>query len=663
MSRFHGYRGNINPERLSAELPNIINLLGSIGYGAFLDAKWSPDGKKVGVATSHGLYIHDALDFSKQPEIVHDVRGVNTLDFSVDCAMLASGEADGAVRLWSVSNGALFHIFEGHSEDVMSVKFSPDGKHLASGGSDGQVRLWDIRKGQLVHTFAAKTQFQAENPRVRRAVDRIQALYFSDDGSKLAGFAIDDRSTIFVWDILSNSMLQAIQGKFAIKKFFAFSHLQNYFAVETTNKYASSIQVYDLTTGDLDDQTHVQYHQSSVEQQSEHGTKWRSQDIHSVYVPSAIFPNIKSKSVILRKLTNNSDEVLIQRHPPDFFICPNSQTYLFDNHGDLRLIEGDTGELIQRSSACYPESAIPCAVDVDRNQLILRNQRYWMRCDLETGNCFAATPNYFPEHALRRVDMAWFEGQYLCTEISDTGEVVSYEVTTAKIHKQVTLSLEDKLRRSLLRSHHPFVHPNLDSIALSDNRTGELYLIDLNSGEPIKRVHLEDRELCVVQFMPDKTSLLLESYTNRYGHQHLGQVCILDIETGEEKFRVQGTRAMLNPDNQTLFTMNYATEKTEIWHVDSRQKIDELDYVLPSLPYQYSMGFDASGDVLMMTLENAIMLLEWRSKKTIAQIDFSDDQSINKVVLRPDATMIFANVTDSQITNSPQLMVWGVSKS
>jgi WD40 repeat protein len=70
---------------------------------------------------------------------------VQSVAFSPDGKILASGGKDGAVVLWDVAGRRMLgQPLKGHTGWVQSVAFSPDGKTLASAGFDDAVVLWDI---------------------------------------------------------------------------------------------------------------------------------------------------------------------------------------------------------------------------------------------------------------------------------------------------------------------------------------------------------------------------------------------------------------------------------------------------------------------------------------------------------------------------------------
>ena len=68
--------------------------------------------------------------------------------------VLASGHADGSVRLWDAASGKALSTLSGHQASVLSVAFSPDGRSLASASDDKTVRLWDVASGRCVAILA-----------------------------------------------------------------------------------------------------------------------------------------------------------------------------------------------------------------------------------------------------------------------------------------------------------------------------------------------------------------------------------------------------------------------------------------------------------------------------------------------------------------------------
>jgi len=168
-------------------------------------------------------------------------KSVQSVAFSPDGHMLASGSWDTTIKLWNPATGELLRTLTGHSDVVQSVAFSPDSRMLASGSKDNTVKLWDSTTGRLLRTLTGHS-------------DDVYSVAFSPDGRTLASGALfvtagkDYTGIIEIWDPATGQLLRTLTGHSSPVNAVAFSPDGRTLASGSNDR---TVRLWDLTTGQL----------------------------------------------------------------------------------------------------------------------------------------------------------------------------------------------------------------------------------------------------------------------------------------------------------------------------------------------------------------------------------------------------------------------------
>ena len=225
------------------------------GLHTTLSVCFSPDGKTLassGDEWNSNIRLWDVqtgelLKTLKKRTAFEDFEGrdVNSVVFSPDGNMIASGSGNGTIRLWNAHTGEFIKYLVGHTKSVNSVVFSPNGNTLMSTGAEG-VCLWDVNTGEFIEdvqvpavsaafspdektcAIGSETGISIRNAHTLQFLERltenrgsednnfrgkdigsIQSVAFSPDGNTIVSCG---GNNIHLWDSHTNQLLKTLIG-------------------------------------------------------------------------------------------------------------------------------------------------------------------------------------------------------------------------------------------------------------------------------------------------------------------------------------------------------------------------------------------------------------------------------------------------------------------
>ncbi len=562
-----------------------------LGKGTINKIAYSPDGARLAVASSIGIWMYD----TKTGEVL-DLLAPNTevesVSFSPDGQILATGNEDGNVRLWHVTTGDLLQTISqflplgSYAGERKNVVFSPDGNTLAVSSSNNTVFLWNANTRKHLHSFI-EYRYKYSN-RI------VPPMAFSPDGKILAisvgeyvdGDVDDVKIYVFLWDVNTGETLQTLIGHTNVSSI-SFSPDGSTLAIGSRDE----IRFWDVSTGEtlqtLTGQTgtirSISFRPDGSTLATGSGDEIRLWDVNT--------------RETLQTLTGHTSVSSIS-------FSPDGSTLATGSRDEIRLWDVNTGETLQELTGHHLLYNVSFSPDGNTLAYLRSGDKDVQLRDVNTGK-------------MQTLKLQTFTGTIYSVAFSPDGNTLAIrgrnEVLLGDIN---TGSLRTFTGTRRVFDPHTGVttgfSPNVFSVAFSpDGNTlaiGGNWIISLlntNTGETIHNFTDIACRIESVAFSPDGNTLA--------GGGSDGIVRLWDIKTETQRQIPTGQngdiKVAFSPDGNTLATVPDIGGQVLLWDVNTEKQLREFTAEgSPPISRIFSMAFSPDGNTLATGSEDYLDL-------------------------------------------------------
>jgi len=141
--------------------------------------------------------IYITMPLLAQPHTIN----VKPVIYSPNGSLIATGGADGMVKIWDAMTGQNVQTLQGHAREIFDVAWSPDGERIASADGGGTMLIWNTSTWQIILTITDTDE-------------RFDPVFFDidwkPDGTQIV--VSSDLSGVKVFDTTTGAFVKALLG-------------------------------------------------------------------------------------------------------------------------------------------------------------------------------------------------------------------------------------------------------------------------------------------------------------------------------------------------------------------------------------------------------------------------------------------------------------------